>query len=75
MVSLFLTLGALIAFIAIVERISWVLFRRKMQTLRFPSEEDPTGSYNYWLDRMRVATLLHAAILTAFTIFFCSVLW
>lgn len=72
---LILTLASFTAFIAAVEAICWILFRRKMEPLHFPSDNDPDGSHSYYLGRLRIFAIVHTLGLCIFTWIFCSMLW
>jgi hypothetical protein len=75
MASLLSTLGALTLIIIAAERACWSLFKRKMQTLQFPTEKDPEGSHNYNLLRLRTFTIAHTMLLIVFVWVFCIILW
>ena len=73
--SLLLTLAGFAAGIAAVQGLFWMLFRRKMEPLRFPSERDDSGSYDYYQRRLRIFMLIYTAGLIGFCWFFLSILW
>jgi hypothetical protein len=75
MLYLFLVLASLTLIIVAVEGMFWSLFRRKMEPLRFPSDDDPSGSHIYWLERVRLIVIVHAVLLIIVVWMFCIWLW
>lgn len=73
--TFFLTIAGFITLIIGVESVSWILFRRKAEGLRFPTEGDASGSHHYWLRKLRIFAIMHTIILITFVIIFCSILW
>jgi len=75
MVELFVTLGVLILIVLGAEKVLWMIFRWKMAPFRFPSTQDPTGSHDYYLRKIRLFVIAHTIFLAAFVAIFCIILW
>lgn len=72
---LIITLAGFTALICAAEAVCWVLFRRKMEPLHFPSYNDPGGSHSYYLERLRAFAIAHTVTLCVFIWIFCIALW
>lgn len=72
---LMLTLAAFTAMIVAGEALCWMLFKRKMEPLHFPSDKDPTGSHTFYLKRIRLFAVIHTVGLCVFVWIFCIILW
>lgn len=75
MTSLILTLAAFTVLISLMESVSWNLQYRKMEELRFPSPKDPTGSHSYYLQKLRIVSIVHTVVLLVCIWAFCIMLW
>lgn len=75
MTSLILTLAIFTGLVLSIERISWILLRRKMEPLRFPSPKDPTGSHSYYLHKLRTLSIVHTVLMLVCIWSFLIALW
>lgn len=75
MISLLSTFAGFSAVIILTEWVCWLLFKRKMEQMRFPAGNDPEGAYDYYEKRLRIVCIGHAGALITFSIIFCGSIW
>jgi len=75
MTSLILTLAIFTGVLLVIARVSWVLLRRKMEPLRFPSPNDPTGSHTYYLHKLRTLSIAHTVLMLVCIWSFLIAVW
>ncbi len=73
MTELVLTLAPLACTALLGEFVLWRLFRRRVDPVIFPADQDTSQLGFFRLGRMRLVAVLHAVILVAWIVL--SVLW